>query len=130
MKPIARKAELVVETMDDGLFVIDEKRNAAHYLKGPTAFVWQRCDGERSVEELADLIGRELDVTTASEVVRLSLDVLGKANLLERGAARAVTLTPRSRRDLLRAAALVPAALMISVSLPTAARAQSAPGDV
>ena len=60
-----------------------------------------------------------------AEVVRLSLDMLGKAHLLERATTGKATLTRWSRRDLLRAAGLVPAALMISLSLPTAARAQS-----
>jgi hypothetical protein len=124
-KPLARKTGLVVETVDDGLFVIDEKRATAHYLKGPTAFVWQRCDGQRSIEELVELVRRELGVPAAPEVVRLALDMLGKARLLEERAGGGAALTRWSRRDLLRAAGLVPPALMISLSLPRAARAAS-----
>jgi hypothetical protein len=125
VKPIARIKDLVVETVDDGLFVVDLEKDSAHLLKRPTAFVWQHCDGKHSVDELSDLLGTMLGVEAAPEVVRLSLDMLGKARLLEADTAVATTQSLVSRRKMLRAASIVSAALMTSLSLPSAARAQS-----
>jgi hypothetical protein len=125
MKPIARRNDLVVEAVDDGLFVIDKTRDSAHHLKRPTAFVWQHCDGSRSVDELADLLAKEVAVDAAPAVVQLSLAALGKAQLLESEPEGATPSSGLSRRDLLRVAVIAPAALMVSLSLPSAARAQS-----
>jgi hypothetical protein len=116
---------LVVEAVEDGLFVVDEKRNTAHYLQRPAAFVWQHCDGERSVEELAELLRERLDIEAAPEVVQASLDLLGKAQLLEAWPVQTTAQTRLARRRLLRIASLVPAALVMSISLPSATRAQS-----
>lgn len=125
-KPKARTAGLVVETVDDGLFVVDEERKSAHLLQRAAAYVWQHANGERSAEELADLLQADIGAESAPEIVRLSLDLLQRAHLLEEAAMPAARLDGISRRQLLAAAGMTSVALVTSISLPARAGVISA----
>src|SRR5579859_4078502 len=59
-KPLARSDELVVEELEGETLVYDDKNSRAHCLTGSAARVWQNCDGQHSVEELASNL--DLDV--------------------------------------------------------------------
>lgn len=123
MYPLRRRRKLVVEELADETLVYDEARHQAHCLNRTAAFVWKRCDGQTSAEQLAVLLGRELGTAVEAEVVREALEDLGRARLLEAGPADAKRLTRRRATARLAAAGL--ASVIASVVAPTAAQAAS-----
>ena len=56
--PLARREECRVYELDGENVVYDVAHDTVHYLNGTSCFIWQRCDGRRSMEciakELAD----------------------------------------------------------------------------
>lgn len=126
--PQARVEQLLRRPLPDGLMVYDTERHRAHYLNRTAARVWEQCDGQTPVAELARRLEAELELPPAEEVVWLALDRLAKAHLLEGGA------VPRpaglSRRAMIRKwglaggiAALLP--LVASLAAPSPAEAVS-----
>jgi Coenzyme PQQ synthesis protein D (PqqD) len=81
--PVARKQNLVIQELPDELLVYDLDRDKAHCLNRTAAFVFKHCDGRRSVSTLARLLEQELKTPVEEAVVRMSLDRLAKARLLE-----------------------------------------------
>jgi DNA-binding transcriptional ArsR family regulator len=75
--PKARTQDVVVEHLDDELVVYDKRNQAAHALSSEAAAVWQSCNGERSVDELAAELGLE------PAVVEHALDALRSSELLD-----------------------------------------------
>jgi hypothetical protein len=80
--PQARHDELFVEQMDEELLVYDAKYQCAHRLNATAAWVWRRCDGQRSVQEATQMLSDELQRPLDEELVWLSLDTLDQAHLL------------------------------------------------
>jgi hypothetical protein len=124
MKPRARKANLTIRDLPDETLVYDHERHKAHCLNAAAALVWKHCDGETSLEDLEELMRRELGIEQASALVALALEQLARRHLLEdpqppsRGEARA------SRREALRQLALA-AALPVILTIATRTAAQS-----
>src|SRR4029079_5256129 len=80
---LARQKDLVVQELPDEVMVYDLKRHKAHCLNKTAAFVWQRCDGQTSVVEMAKRLGEDAGSPVDEEVVWYALEKLGKAELLE-----------------------------------------------
>ena len=76
MTPRARTAGVVVEHLADEVLVYDLERDRAHCLNLAAARVWERCDGNHCVTEIASEVGGE-------EVAWMAVEQLGKAGLLE-----------------------------------------------
>jgi hypothetical protein len=55
--PRARRDDLLEETLGEELLLYDRDSHTAHCLSPIAASVWQHCDGERDVTELAELTG-------------------------------------------------------------------------
>lgn len=126
--PLARKHELTIEQLGAETIVYDHKRRRIHCLNQSTAFIWQRCNGETAVAELAARLP-ETGLPADPEIAARALKVLHRAHLLEKSFLPPDTeLT--SRRSLVRrlglasaAAALLPA--IASITAPTPAMAKS-----
>ena len=134
--PRAREKDLVVHEMRDEVLIYDLQSDKAHCLNRTSGFVWKHCDGSTSVEEIADLLGVEMQTTVDESVVRLALDQLARYDLLQERVAVPVVMPRISRRGLVRtlgtAAIVVP--LITSIIAPTAAEAATMgacgnPGD-
>ena len=82
LMPLARQDELVVEELQDETLVYDLKRHKARCLNRTAALVWQHCDGQTTVTELAALLEEQLATPTDETVVWMALDRLGRAHLL------------------------------------------------
>jgi len=127
MKPRARTERLVVTELPDELLVYDLERHKAHCLNPTAALVFKRCDGRRSVAQIARILRRELDVDTPADesLVRLSLERLERARLLEEREAAPAAAPRYSRRELVRRFCLVAATLPVvaTVLAPTPAEA-------
>ena len=100
--PRAREDELVVEELPDETLVYDLKRHQARCLNRTAALVWQHCDGQTTVPELAALLKKELDVPGDEVVVWMALDRLGRADLLSEPVTLPADRAQYSRREVLR----------------------------
>lgn len=131
-RPVAKTDEVLSTRLSSGeIVVFDRKRNRAHALNPAAATIWNGCDGEHTVADLAELLSRETGTEADAEVVRLSLAELERLGLLERsaGGPRYGDLVTR-REAFVRAgtrAAAAAAALPIiaTVLAPTSASASS-----
>lgn len=129
--PLARTEGLVVEALDDEVLVYDLERHRAHCLNGTAAVVWRGCDGKRSVDDLAALLGCEVGTPVSVELIRHALAELSRRRLLNEAAGVEPGL---SRREMLRKAGLAGAAAVAAVPViksivaPTAAQASTCLG--
>ena len=124
-RPRARDDRLVVRELPDEVLVYDLESHAAHCLNHTAALVWQHCDGERTVADIATALEPELGEVD-DEVVWLALEELWKRELLQgepeegSGISRATLL---KRVGVGAAAFSLPA--IASLAAPTAAHAVS-----
>ena len=125
--PRARKTDLVIRELPDEVLVYDLKRDKAHCLNRSAAFVWQQCNGRRTIGAVTRALAKHLQTPVDEQTVWLALEELGKFHLLEAKVARPAHVPRLSRRDMLRLGAAAAAALPVIVSIvaPTAASAQS-----
>ena len=80
---LARQKDIVVQELPDELMLYDLKRHKAHCLNTTAALIWNHCNGQTTVSEMAALLEQEVGSPVDEEVVLYALDKLGKANLLE-----------------------------------------------
>lgn len=117
---LARHEEIVVQELPDEVLVYDLKRHKAHCLNKTAAFIWQHCDGQTSVKEMASLLGREAGSPVDEEVVWYALDKLGRAELLEEKLNLPVKDAMSRRRMIRRLGALVAVPAVVSLVAPSA----------
>ncbi len=83
MKPTARKTDLVIQE-DTGELFIQDLRNANAICLNPTsAYVWQKCDGNRETHEIAVEMERELGVPVSDNLVSFAISKLTAQRLVE-----------------------------------------------
>ncbi len=83
MKPIARKNDLVIKKDTGELFIEDLVSHKTIHLNPTSAYVWEKCDGQKNEVEIAQDLGKELGVSVSEMVVIMALNKLSKARLLE-----------------------------------------------
>jgi Coenzyme PQQ synthesis protein D (PqqD) len=114
--PKARRDGVVCEPVGDELVVYDLERDVAHSLSAAAARVWERCDGNRSMGQIAQRAGLE------RRVVERALGELESCGLLEACASGGRF----SRRQVVHGAARVgTGALVLSLVVPPAIAAAS-----
>jgi hypothetical protein len=122
---LARQEYLVVQEMPDEVLLYDLRRHKAHCLNKTAALIWQHCDGQTTVTEMAKRVQREAGPAVDEDVIQYALGKLGEADLLaerpDPGATRGLSRRQMVKR--LGGLALVPAVL--SLVSPPAAQAQS-----
>ena len=127
MHPLRSKTTYT-ETLDGELCVYEWTRHEVHALNASAASVWQWCDGNTSVEEMAARL-RAARLPYADQLVALALEEFERKHLLDANRTPSRTGRAMSRRALVRcgvAAALVP--VVTSIVAPTALQAQSPGG--
>ncbi|MGW8267583.1 MAG: hypothetical protein ACWGSQ_14550 [Longimicrobiales bacterium] len=123
MNPKA-KANILVEALPDETLVYDLDRHRAHCLNPTAALLLARADGERDLPALTRLLKEELGEPATEEIVRLGLERLRRARLLEWDG-EGIGREGMSRRQAIRRLAGVGIALP---SVLTVAAAQGPPG--
>jgi hypothetical protein len=128
--PCARRNEIFTETIAAETIVYDKASHRAHSLNKTVARVWESADGNRSVDEIAGILHRELGVPEDRGMVLLALQELSTAGLLENPAPAETGPTLMSRRQLARRLAMAGATaavlpLVATVLAPTPAMASS-----
>lgn len=129
---LARRDGLVISELPDEVLVYDLNQNKAHCLNQTAAQVWNLCDGQTTVTEIARMLAQEANKPVDEEVVWLALKQLGKANLLQErmsmpGAGVNFSRRLAMRRLGLAAAIVLP--LVTSIVAPMAVSAASCPAQ-
>jgi hypothetical protein len=127
MKPEMRRSGLLLRELVDELVVYDSAQHRAHCLNRTAALVFRNADGTRTLDALAHLV----DPTGGPEAetaMRLALEQLASAGLLEGELPVAPALSGMTRREVARrvgiaAAILLPAVATIVAPTPAEAAA-------
>src|SRR5690349_17456429 len=122
---LARQEELVVQEMPDEVLVYDLKRHKAHCLNKTAAFVWNHCDGQTTVTEMAGLLEKDTGAPVDEEVVLYALGKLGDADLLASKVANSLNDGMSRRRMLGRVGAVMVLPTVVSLIAAAAAAAVS-----
>ncbi|MGC2662060.1 MAG: PqqD family protein [Bryobacteraceae bacterium] len=130
--PRAKRDDVFSEHLAEETILYDKANHKAHSLNKTVSLVWESADGQKSVDELAAILHRELGLPNDPGVVLLSLEELKTAGLLETTVEGTELTEAPSRRQVARrlalagaSAALVP--FVASVLAPTPAMASSQP---
>lgn len=130
MMPRARTEDVLTTSVGDELVIYDSRSDRAHRLNGLAAVVWRNADGERDVAGLAEAAGATLAGGVNEDNVRLALQELEQAELLETPAPGKDGTPAMDRRTALkRAAQMGSMALLVpvvsTIAAPTPAMASS-----
>jgi hypothetical protein len=126
--PAARLNDLVMTESGDEVLVYDQTVQHIHHLNHVAATVWQLCDGQRGVGEIAAAATSGMSAEVSGDAVKLALRQLDDAKLLDGTLASELRGAQHSRRVFMRRAAMVGAAAVpavISIAAPSAAAAQT-----
>lgn len=128
MFPAARRHDLVTRQIPGELLIYDLTRHRAFCLNKTSAFIWKKCNGKRSVSELAAELQKHYQSPVDERVVWLALDQLEKSKLLSVNATGSQSRSGISRRTLLRAGIVTAVTLPVitMISAPTAQAAGTA----
>lgn len=130
-RPRARRAALLVQELPDELLVYDKKRHQAHCLNRMASLIWRLCDGETTPTGLAERVGEALHAPIPEEVIWHGLDQLRQFDLLEAANPPPAGRAHLGRREMIvEVGGLIGVALplVLSITAPIAADAQSVPG--
>ncbi|MBX3291444.1 MAG: PqqD family protein [Acidobacteria bacterium] len=99
--PAAKTEGLVIQEVGVETLVYDTDKHRAHCLNETAAFVWSKCDGQRSVEDIAKEIEKKYGYPTGTDFVDLAITQLNENGLLSSGNSTAVPAVS-SRREMIR----------------------------
>jgi hypothetical protein len=126
--PIAKKDELVIQELDSELLIYDLQTNKVFSLNETSALVWQLSNGERTISEIAQIVGQNLGIKVSEEFVWLALEQMKKQNLLENKSVIENHFQGESRREVIKRvgyASLVTLPMISILVAPLAIQAQS-----
>jgi hypothetical protein len=80
-----RRTDLGVRVVDDETLVLDRVGGRIHQLNTTASFIWQRCDGQRTIHEIVDDLAHTFDVDadTARDAVMTSVRRFTELGLLQ-----------------------------------------------
>ena len=112
MIPVARTEKLLIQEVDNELIVYDEEQDTAHCLNPMAVRVWYYCDGQNTVEDIAKLLEKELNIPADSDadmrgLVWLTLEELERFNLIKEYLKQPTGVSNISRRKVIKTASLV-----------------------
>lgn len=108
--------------------IYDLEINKAFLLNPTSSVVWQLCDGTKSVEEIANLVSKELDETIPEDLVWLALDQLKNNNLLANKGIEKTNFLGVSRREVIKKiglSSMVALPLVSSIVVPNSVEGAS-----
>jgi hypothetical protein len=128
--PCARKSEILTQKLSEETMVYDTISHRAHVLNQTVALVWESADGRNSIDEIAQILHRQLGLPADRSVVLLALEELSESGLLQEPVQAEVGPERLTRRQVAQRLALAGASLALvplvtSVLAPTPAMAAS-----
>ena len=131
-KPRSRKENIVVQEVDGEVLIYDLEKSKAFCLNQTSSLVWQACDGKRSVAQINDLLGKQLQTQTNEDIVWLALDQLSREKLIHPPVDLESKFEGMSRREVIKKVgigSMIALPVVASLVAPTALLAQTgAPG--
>jgi hypothetical protein len=127
--PMARKNGLVIQETTEEVLVYDLETDKAHCLNRTAAFVWKKCDGKTSVEEIVKQFEKQTGSRVEEDLVWLAIDQLSERKLLEKTVA--TKFAGESRRSVLKKigfASVIALPVIASLVAPTAVLAVACSG--
>lgn len=127
-RPRVRQSEIVVQNLDNETLIYDLKTNKAFCLNETAGLVWNLCDGERTVTEIADSLSRETGQKVTEGLIGLALGELSRNGLLEGEQTKEETFSVLTRREAIRRigfGSAIALPLVTAVVAPAALSAQS-----
>ena len=121
--PMARKNGIVIQELPNELLVYELETNKAHCLNKTAAFVWKKCDGKTSVEEIVLQFEKQTGKRIEEDLVWLALDQLKEHKLLENNITS--KFVGESRRSVLKRiglASVIALPIISSLTVPVAAQ--------
>jgi hypothetical protein len=100
--PKSRQDNLVVQELEGEVLIYDLQHTKAFCLNKTSALVWQSCDGSRTIAEIGDEVGKQLNSQINEDVVWLALDQLSKENLITNKGELTNKFAGVSRREVIR----------------------------
>lgn len=117
--PRARRARLITRELPEETLVYDLETSRAHCLGRLAAAVWRRCDGRADAARIAAGVRRETGADIDEGGVRIAVERLGDARLLE----SRPPAVGASRRELLKKAAILGGLTVASITAPLSVEA-------
>jgi hypothetical protein len=130
--PTRRKEDVIVKELEGELLIYDLRIDKAYCLNETSAFVWQACDGNKSVSEIRQQLSKVLNRPVTEDLVVLALDQLDKENLLSTDQGTERKFFGLSRREAIRkvgVGSMVALPLISSLVVPSAKAAASRCGQ-
>jgi hypothetical protein len=120
---------ITIREIETEILIYDERTHRAWCLNHSSASIWQLCDGQNTVGEIAAWVAKELGPAVSEPLVLLTLDELQEKGLLEGDMLEAL---PRgaSRRAMIGKIGLAAAALLPVIAAITAPPALAQSGSV
>lgn len=106
MNPKTRQDNVVIQELGQEILIYDLNDNKAFCLNETSAMIWQLCDGNRTVSQIAESVGRKLNQPANAEIVWLALDQLKKENLVSVSEDDFKNSSDVSRREMIKKAGL------------------------
>jgi Coenzyme PQQ synthesis protein D (PqqD) len=80
-----RRSDVSIREVEGDTVVLDRGAEQIHRLNSTASFIWHRCDGRRTVRDIADDLADSFDVdpAAANEVVVTALRQLDQLGLLD-----------------------------------------------
>lgn len=112
MIPVARTEKLLIQEVGNELIVYDQENNGSHCLNPMAARVWHYCDGNNTINDIAKLLEKELNISKDSDVdmrglVYLTLEELERYNLIKDYVKRPIGTSGIPRRTVVKTGVLV-----------------------
>lgn len=128
-KPVSRRENIVVQEIDGEVLIYDLIKNKAFCLNQTSALVWQNCDGTKTIADINDTVGKQLNSQVNEDIIWLALDQLSKENLIEKETKPESKFAGLSRREVIKKvglASVVALPVVTSLVAPLAVHANSA----
>ena len=128
VKPIARKTDIVTQELENEILVYDLSTNKAFCLNETSGAIWLKCDGSRSLSQIANELRSEANSSIDVGFVSLAIEQFRKDDLLENESEFSNLFEGLSRREVIRKVgltSLVALPLVSSLVAPNAIHAQS-----
>jgi len=80
-----RRGDLKARSVDGEMVVLDRRTERIHQLNPTASFIWDRCDGDRTLEQIAGgmMEAFEVDRETAAQDVAATVRQFTDLGLLE-----------------------------------------------
>lgn len=127
-RPKTDFTKFVIQELPDELLLYNLETNKVFTLNHTSGLVWQNCDGNKTVTDIAKNLEKNLSQFVPDEVIWLTLEILQKEDLIKREEESSIKEIKVNRRNILKkigATTLVALPLISTLIAPKAVNAQS-----